>query len=63
MAACALCGDFESEHTPQIINPARPCRVRVCIIPPTKVLPEGRYELCDCVGFESADEQGHLAHD
>lgn len=61
MAACVLCGCYDSEHTPRFLDPARPCRVRVCIIPPTKTLPEGTYESCGCPGFEPAEDEEHIA--
>lgn len=49
---CALCDCDETEHTPRFINPAMPCQVRVCITPPTSLLPEGTYEDCGCPGYE-----------
>jgi hypothetical protein len=58
--ACALCGCYDSEHTPRFLDPARPCRVSVCLIPPTQVLPEGRWETCGCPGFEE-DEVEEVA--
>lgn len=58
MAECLLCGDFESEHEVTSFGSRflGACRTRIQITPPSKLLPEGSYEQCDCPGFEPVTE-------
>jgi hypothetical protein len=55
MAEC-ICGDDESEHDNPVFGLPRRCRNRVLLAPPTTLLPEGRYEDCDCPGYEPAED-------
>lgn len=58
MTECALCGDYESEHeetSPGSRYLGR-CRKLTMLSPPTKLVPEGGYESCDCPGYEPEPE-------
>lgn len=57
MSECALCGDYDTEHSPAELGDGRRCRVRNYYGP-------GRndYVLCECPGFElGPDEEARIA--
>jgi hypothetical protein len=48
---CVICGDYEAEHTPANVDPARRCRVR-------NYYGCGRNEfvVCECPGYQPQQE-------